>query len=189
MTDSLDFLNTLLYSVMYCAHSWLRVAENSSKYFAVKQNHHELTDLSNDTFFMNTLNEFLFVNGTVLTNPILIITYLRYFVWTEVCHSEGICFKWHFSGCSWLQIMSIPVYETVILPTVLCGFSMWFLKEEYGGCSKSIGPLVGKNTIIYLDVWNPNPLQSSLLGDAHTSSSVQYFGMFAVNTEIEAKLR
>jgi len=41
----------------------------------------------------------------------------------------------------------------------------------YEGCSKSIGPLVGKNTIIYLDVWNPNPLQNSLLGDAHTSSS------------------
>ena len=43
--------------------------------------------------------------------------------------------------------------------------------DPYEGCSKSIGPLVGKNTIIYLDVWNPNPLQSSLLGDAHTSSS------------------
>ena len=42
---------------------------------------------------------------------------------------------------------------------------------KYEGCSKSIGPLVGKNTIIYLDVWNPNPLQSTLLGDAHTSSS------------------
>ena len=42
---------------------------------------------------------------------------------------------------------------------------------SYEGCSKSIGPLVGKNTLIYLDVWNPNPLQSSLLGDAHTSSS------------------
>ena len=41
----------------------------------------------------------------------------------------------------------------------------------YKGCSKSIGPLVGKNTVIYLAVWNPNPLQSSLLGDAHTSSS------------------
>jgi hypothetical protein len=27
--------------------------------------------------------------------------------------------------------MSIPVYETVILPTVLCGFSIWFLQEEY----------------------------------------------------------
>jgi len=43
--------------------------------------------------------------------------------------------------------------------------------HTYEGCSKSIGPLVGKNTIIYLDVWNPNPLQSSILGDAHTSSS------------------
>jgi len=42
---------------------------------------------------MNTLNEFLFVNGTVHTNPSLIITYLRYFAWTEVCHSEGICSK------------------------------------------------------------------------------------------------
>jgi hypothetical protein len=27
--------------------------------------------------------------------------------------------------------MSIPVYGTVILSTVLCGFSIWFLKEEY----------------------------------------------------------
>jgi hypothetical protein len=39
----------------------------------------------------------------------------------------------------------------------------------YMVCSKSIGPLVGKNTI-YLDVWNPNSLQSRLLGNAHTSS-------------------
>ena len=45
----------------------------------------------------------------------------------------------------------------------------WY--NKYEGCSKSIGPLVGKNTIIYLHVWNPNPLQSSLLGDAHTSST------------------
>ena len=42
---------------------------------------------------------------------------------------------------------------------------------KYVGCTKSIGPLVGKNTIIYFDVWNPNPLQSSLLGNAHISSS------------------
>ena len=41
----------------------------------------------------------------------------------------------------------------------------------YVGCTKSIGPLVGKNTIIYFDIWNPNPLQSSLLGNAHISSS------------------
>ena len=41
----------------------------------------------------------------------------------------------------------------------------------YVGCTKSIRPLVSKNTIIYFDVWNPNPLQSSLLGNAHTSSS------------------
>jgi len=41
----------------------------------------------------------------------------------------------------------------------------------YEVCSKSIGPLVGKNTIIYLDVWKSNPLQSSLFGNAHTSSS------------------
>jgi hypothetical protein len=95
------------------------------------QNHRELTDLNNDTFFMNTLNEFLFVNGTVHTNTSLFITYLCYFTWTEVCHSEGICFKWHFSGSSWLWIMSIPVYETVILPPPPCGFSIWFLKEEY----------------------------------------------------------
>ena len=39
--------------------------------------------------------------------------------------------------------------------------------HKYVACSISIGPLVGKNTIIYFDVWNPNPLQSSLLGDAH----------------------
>ena len=95
MTDSLDFLNTLRYSVMFCTHSWLGMAGNSSKYFAVQptQNHQEVTDLSNDIFFINTLNEFLFVNGTVHTNPIFIITYLCYFVWTEICHSEGICFK------------------------------------------------------------------------------------------------
>ena len=43
--------------------------------------------------------------------------------------------------------------------------------EAYVDCSISIGPLVGKNTIIYFDVWNPNPLQSSLLGNAHNSSS------------------
>jgi hypothetical protein len=44
----------------------------------------------------------------------------------------------------------------------------WLLYEV---CSKSIGPFVGKNTIIYFDVWTPHPLQSSLLGNAHTSSS------------------
>ena len=43
--------------------------------------------------------------------------------------------------------------------------------SAYEVCSKSIVPLVGKNTVIHLDVWNPNPLQSSLLGNAHTSSS------------------
>ena len=54
-----------------------------------------------------------------------------------------------------------------------CGCSSWWmvLNEVYVGCTKSIGPLVGKNTIIYFDVWNPNPLQSSLLGNANTSSS------------------
>jgi len=54
------------------------MAGNSSKYFAVQptQNHHEVTELSNDTFFMNTLNEFLFVNGTVHTNPILSHIYI-----------------------------------------------------------------------------------------------------------------
>ena len=29
----------------------------------------------------------------------------------------------------------------------------------YEGCSKSFGPLVGKNTVIYLDVWNPIPFK------------------------------
>jgi hypothetical protein len=38
-------------------------------------------------------------------------------------------------------------------------------------CSKSIEPLVGRNTFIDLEVQNPNPLQSSLLGNAHTSPS------------------
>jgi len=60
MTDSFNFLNTSRYSVVYCTHSWLGMAGNSPKYFAVQptQNHQEVTDLSNDTFFMNTLNEF-----------------------------------------------------------------------------------------------------------------------------------
>jgi hypothetical protein len=38
-------------------------------------------------------------------------------------------------------------------------------------CSKSIEPLVSRNTFIDLEVQNPNPLQSSLLGNAHTSPS------------------
>jgi hypothetical protein len=38
-------------------------------------------------------------------------------------------------------------------------------------CSKSIEPLVGRNTFIDLEVQNPNPLQSSFLGNAHTSPS------------------
>jgi hypothetical protein len=38
-------------------------------------------------------------------------------------------------------------------------------------CSKSIEPLVGGNTFIDLEIQNSNPLQSSLLGDAHTSPS------------------
>jgi hypothetical protein len=41
----------------------------------------------------------------------------------------------------------------------------------YVVCSKSIEPLVGRNTFIDLEVQNPNPLQSSLLGNAHTSPS------------------
>jgi len=34
-------------------------------------------------------------------------------------------------------------------------FDMWVNSAgmPYEGCSKSIGPLVGKNTVIYLDVW------------------------------------
>jgi hypothetical protein len=38
----------------------------------------------------------------------------------------------------------------------------------YVVCSKSIEPSVGRNTFIDLEVQNPNPLQSSLLGNAHT---------------------
>ena len=44
-------------------------------------------------------------------------------------------------------------------------------KWIYMVCSKSIEPLVSKNTIIYLDIGNPNPLQCNLLGNANTSSS------------------
>ena len=57
-------------------------------------------------------------------------------------------------------------YVNVISPMACCVQCL-----SYVVCSKSIRPLVGKNTIIYFDVWNPNPLQSSLLGNAHTSSS------------------
>jgi hypothetical protein len=39
----------------------------------------------------------------------------------------------------------------------------------YVVCSKSIEPLVGRNTFIDYEVQNPNPLLSSLLGNAHTS--------------------
>jgi hypothetical protein len=38
-------------------------------------------------------------------------------------------------------------------------------------CSESIEPLVGRNTFIDLEVQNPNPIQSNLLGNAHTSPS------------------
>jgi hypothetical protein len=38
-------------------------------------------------------------------------------------------------------------------------------------CSKSIEPLVGRNTFIDLEVQNPNPVQSSLRGNADTSPS------------------
>jgi hypothetical protein len=41
----------------------------------------------------------------------------------------------------------------------------------YMVCSKSIEPLVGRNTFIDLEIQNPNPLQSSLFGNAHTSLS------------------
>jgi hypothetical protein len=43
--------------------------------------------------------------------------------------------------------------------------------SEYMVCSKSIKPLAGRNTFIDLEVQNPNPLQISLLGNAHTSPS------------------
>jgi hypothetical protein len=45
------------------------------------------------------------------------------------------------------------------------------LKNKYVVCSKSIEPLVGRNTFIDLEVQNPNPLQSSLLDNAHTFPS------------------
>ena len=41
----------------------------------------------------------------------------------------------------------------------------------YEGCSKSIEPLLAKNTFIDLEIRNTNPLQSTLLGNAHTSPS------------------
>jgi hypothetical protein len=41
----------------------------------------------------------------------------------------------------------------------------------YVVCSKSIEPLVSRNTFIDLEVQHPNPVQSSLLGNAHTSPS------------------
>jgi hypothetical protein len=43
--------------------------------------------------------------------------------------------------------------------------------QKYVVCSKSIEPLVGRNTFIDLEVQNLNPLQSSLLGNAHNSRS------------------
>jgi len=51
------------------------------------------------------------------------------------------------------------------------GSSSWNAHILYVAYSVSIGPLVDKNTIIYFDVWNPNLLQCSLFGNAHTSSS------------------
>jgi hypothetical protein len=47
--------------------------------------------------------------------------------------------------------------------------------QTYVVCSKSIEPLVGRNTFIDLEVQNPNPLQSSLLGNEHTSPSASTF--------------
>ena len=45
----------------------------------------------------------------------------------------------------------------------------------YEGCSKSIEPLVGKSIFIDLEIRNFHPLQSSLLGDAHTSPALLRF--------------
>jgi hypothetical protein len=49
------------------------------------------------------------------------------------------------------------------------------LSQEYTlhihGVLKNIEPLVGRNTFIDLEVRNPNPLHSSLLGNARTSPS------------------
>jgi hypothetical protein len=44
-------------------------------------------------------------------------------------------------------------------------------QATYLVCLKSIEPLVGRNAFIDLEVQNPNPLQSTLLGNAHTSPS------------------
>jgi hypothetical protein len=41
----------------------------------------------------------------------------------------------------------------------------------YVVCSKGIETLVGRKTFIDLEAQNPNPLQSSLLGNANTSPS------------------
>ena len=72
------------------------------------------------------------------------------------------------SYCSQIRILLyMNFWESCFLP-----FSVHAQTNIiYVGCTKSIGPLVSKNTIIYFDVWNPNFLQSSLLGNAHTSSS------------------
>jgi hypothetical protein len=53
-----------------------------------------------------------------------------------------------------------------------CLYIIWSSRiphNIYMVCSKSIEPLVGRNKFIDLEVQNPNPLQSSLLGNAHTS--------------------
>jgi len=63
---------------------------------------------------------------------------------------------------------AFPHQISLSLHCVMCPA---YTTSKYKGCTKSIRPLVGKNTIIYFDVWNTNPLQSSLLGNAHTSSS------------------
>jgi hypothetical protein len=53
----------------------------------------------------------------------------------------------------------------------LAGNSLGIFEVLYVVCSKSIEPLVGRNAFFDLEVQNPNPLQSSLLGNAYTSPS------------------
>jgi len=67
-------------------------------------------------------------------------------------------------------VFSVPNSHSLCSLTPLCLGNERVL-SSYVFCSKRIGPLVGKYTIIYLDLCNPNPLQISLLGKTHTFSS------------------
>jgi hypothetical protein len=62
-----------------------------------------------------------------------------------------------------------PFSQVIVSFCVVVAF--FFIPVVYMVCSKSIKPLVSRNTHIDLEVQNPNPLQSILLGNAHTSPS------------------